>query len=188
MSRKSLRIRIGCGLLTNDNPASMRKRRRIVGVFTLGTWAIPTDCVYATYKINPSPWNGTQPILRRYLRTRAEIYAWSINAPTRVCAFRLRTYGVRSVNQGLAYNSTVRVLLDLCLWLSSLGYTISCLTGRASWCLAPPVYGNENGFPTRDCIMQSPVISTRCSRVEANDNVFRARHMWQLHSIFTYLI
>ena len=37
MSRKSLRIRIGCRLLTNDNPASTRKRRRIVGVFTLGT-------------------------------------------------------------------------------------------------------------------------------------------------------
>ena len=37
MSRKSLRIRIGSGLLTNDNPASTRKRRRIVGVFTLGT-------------------------------------------------------------------------------------------------------------------------------------------------------
>ena len=39
--RRSLRIRIlvGCGLLTNDNPASTRKRRRIVGlgVFTLGT-------------------------------------------------------------------------------------------------------------------------------------------------------
>ena len=37
MSRKSLRIRIGCGLLTNDNPVSTRKTRRIVGVFTLGT-------------------------------------------------------------------------------------------------------------------------------------------------------
>ena len=42
MSRKSLGIRIGYGLLTNDNPASTRKRRRIVGVFTLGTWSIPT--------------------------------------------------------------------------------------------------------------------------------------------------
>ena len=42
MSRKSLRIRIGCGLLANDNPASTRKRRRIVGVFILGTCAIPT--------------------------------------------------------------------------------------------------------------------------------------------------
>ena len=30
-------IRIGCRLLTNDNPASTRKRRRIVVVFTLGT-------------------------------------------------------------------------------------------------------------------------------------------------------
>ena len=40
--RRSLRIRIGCGLLANDNPASTPKRRRIVGVFTLGTCAIPT--------------------------------------------------------------------------------------------------------------------------------------------------
>ena len=39
---------------------------------------------YATYKINPSPWNGTQPIFLRCLRIRAEIYAWSVNAPTRV--------------------------------------------------------------------------------------------------------
>ena len=39
---RSLRIRIGCGLLANDNPAFTRKRRRIVGVFTLGTCAIPT--------------------------------------------------------------------------------------------------------------------------------------------------
>ena len=37
MSRKSLRIRIGCGLLANENPASTHKRRRIVGVFTLST-------------------------------------------------------------------------------------------------------------------------------------------------------
>ena len=29
MPRKSLRVRIGCGLLANDNPASTRKRRRI---------------------------------------------------------------------------------------------------------------------------------------------------------------
>ena len=37
----------------------------------------PTQALNATYKINPSPWNGTQPILRRCLRIRAEIYAWS---------------------------------------------------------------------------------------------------------------
>ena len=42
MSRKSLHIRIGCGLLANDNPASTRKRWRIVGVSILGTCAIPT--------------------------------------------------------------------------------------------------------------------------------------------------
>ena len=35
MPRKSLHIRRGCGLLANGNPASMRKRRRIVGVFIL---------------------------------------------------------------------------------------------------------------------------------------------------------
>ena len=53
-----------------------------------GHWLIARNlCVYAsfyaTFKINPSPWNGTQPILRRCLRIRAEIYAWSVNVPTR---------------------------------------------------------------------------------------------------------
>ena len=38
--RKSLRIRRGRGLLANDNPASTRKSRRIVGVFILGICAI----------------------------------------------------------------------------------------------------------------------------------------------------
>ena len=42
MSRKSLRIRRGRGLLANDNPASTSPGRRIVGVFTLGTCAFPT--------------------------------------------------------------------------------------------------------------------------------------------------
>ena len=42
MSCKSLRIRRCCGLLANDNPVSTLKRRRIVGVFTLGTCEIPT--------------------------------------------------------------------------------------------------------------------------------------------------
>ena len=42
MPRKSLHIRRGCGLLANGNPASMRKRRRIVGVFILCICAITT--------------------------------------------------------------------------------------------------------------------------------------------------
>ena len=41
MLRKTLRIRRGRGLLANDNPASTRKSRRIVGVFILGICAIP---------------------------------------------------------------------------------------------------------------------------------------------------
>ena len=55
MSRKSLRIRIGCGLLANDNPASTRKRRRIVGVFTLGTGV---DGYWWPRKRAPSAQNG----------------------------------------------------------------------------------------------------------------------------------
>ena len=42
MSRKTLRIRIGCGLLTNDNPASTRKRRRI-GLYRENAIAIQNE-------------------------------------------------------------------------------------------------------------------------------------------------
>ena len=39
---KSLRIRRGRRLLANDNPASTRNRRRIVGVFIIGLCAVTT--------------------------------------------------------------------------------------------------------------------------------------------------
>ena len=42
MSRKSLCIRRGRGLLANENPASTSPGRRVVGVFILGICAITT--------------------------------------------------------------------------------------------------------------------------------------------------
>ena len=61
-------------------------------------WLIARNlCVYASfyagYKINPSPWNGTQPILRRCLRIRAR----STLASLRFCV--IAATGIRKHTQ-----------------------------------------------------------------------------------------
>ena len=78
--RKSVRIRIGRGLLANYNPACTSPGRRIVGVFILGTCAIPSAYIGIGGRENAPQFlrSKCKPGLRRQVRLLSPWYLTSI--------------------------------------------------------------------------------------------------------------